>query len=87
MLATSRRVVEHERLESIRAIRILLIARTRKNGGTRMQTTPKPLRPAQAEVHRTAHDQDLIEVPRRATLDREAESKKGQQPSPARAKE
>ncbi len=38
-----------------------------------MQTTPKTLRPAQAEVHRTAHDQDLIEVPKRAKLDREAE--------------
>jgi len=33
----------------------------------------KKLQPAQAEVHRTAHDQDLIEVPRRAQLDREAE--------------
>lgn len=43
-----------------------------------MQTTPEPLRPAQAEVHRTAHDQDLTEVPRRAKLDREAEAKKSQ---------
>ena len=41
-----------------------------------MQTTPQPLRPAQAEVHRTAHDQDLIEVPKRARLDREAEGRK-----------
>jgi hypothetical protein len=40
-----------------------------------MQTTPRPLRPAQAEVHRTAHNQDLIEVPKRARLDREAEGK------------
>ncbi|MGD0522432.1 MAG: hypothetical protein ABSA48_14335 [Terracidiphilus sp.] len=40
-----------------------------------MQTTPQTLRPAQAEVHRTAHDQDLIEVPKRARLNREAEGK------------
>jgi hypothetical protein len=31
--------------------------------------------PAQAEVHRAAHDQDLIEVPMRARLDREAEAR------------
>ena len=41
-----------------------------------MQTTPKVLRPAQNEVHRAAHNQDLIEVPRRAALDREAEARK-----------
>jgi hypothetical protein len=40
-----------------------------------MQTTPAPLRPAQAEVHRTAHDQDLIEVPKRARLARETEGR------------
>jgi hypothetical protein len=39
-----------------------------------MHATPQKLRPAQAEVHRTAHDQDLIEVPKRARLDREAEA-------------
>jgi hypothetical protein len=50
-------------------------ARTDTNGGRLMQNTPNPLRPAQAEVHRTAHDQDLIEVPKRARLDREAEGK------------
>jgi hypothetical protein len=38
-----------------------------------MQWTPSILRPAQNEVHRTAHNQDLIEVPKRALLDREAE--------------
>ncbi|MGA7342633.1 MAG: hypothetical protein WBE72_15005 [Terracidiphilus sp.] len=38
-----------------------------------MQTTPGKLRPALNEVQRTAHDQDLIEVPKRARLDREAE--------------
>jgi len=32
------------------------------------------LRLAQAEVHRTAHDQDLIEIPKRARLDRAAEN-------------
>lgn len=39
-----------------------------------MQATPIPLRPAQDEVQRTAHDQDLTEVPRRARLEREAET-------------
>ena len=29
---------------------------------------------AQVEVHRAAHDQDLVEVPKRARLDREAEN-------------
>jgi hypothetical protein len=43
------------------------------NGGKPMQTTPNSLRLAQAELHRTAHDQDLTEVPKRARLDREAE--------------
>ncbi|HMD76366.1 MAG TPA: hypothetical protein VKG86_03215 [Terracidiphilus sp.] len=50
-----------------------------------MQTISRPLRPAQDEVHRTAHDQDLIEVPRRAQLDRETEGNKDQQPSATRA--
>ncbi len=36
-----------------------------------MQTTAKILRPVQNEVHRAAHDQDLVEVPKRAKLDRE----------------
>jgi len=40
-----------------------------------MQNAQGKLRPAQAEVHRTAHDQDLVEVPRRARLDREAEGR------------
>jgi hypothetical protein len=39
-----------------------------------MQIIPDPLKPAQDEVHKTAHDQDLIEVPKRARLDREAET-------------
>ncbi len=52
-----------------------------------MQAIPNPLRPAQAEVHRTAHNQDLTEVPRRARLDREAEKKKNQPPSPSPATE
>jgi hypothetical protein len=41
-----------------------------------MQNAQVKLRPAQSEVHRTAHDQDLIEVPNRARLDREAEGRK-----------
>ncbi|MGA2833910.1 MAG: hypothetical protein ABSE55_12640 [Terracidiphilus sp.] len=49
-----------------------------------MQTTPNTLRPAQAEVNRTAHDQDLLEVPKRARLDREAEGRKNQLPALAR---
>lgn len=48
-----------------------------------MQTIAEKLLPAQIEVHRTAHDQDLIEVPRRARLDREAEGKKFPQVIPA----
>jgi hypothetical protein len=36
-----------------------------------MQNIVRKLRPAQNEVHRAAHDQDLVEVPRRAQLDRE----------------
>jgi len=44
-----------------------------------MQTIAEKLKPAQDEVRRTAHDQDLIEVPRRARLDREAEHKKATQ--------
>jgi hypothetical protein len=42
-----------------------------------MQITPLELmlKSAQNEVHRTAHNQDLIEVPKRARLDREAEGK------------
>jgi hypothetical protein len=35
-----------------------------------MQNIVRKLRPAQNEVHRAAHDQDLVEVPRRALLDR-----------------
>ena len=47
-----------------------------------MQTTSETLRPAQAEVHRTAHNQDLTEVPKRARLDREAEARASQQDIP-----
>jgi hypothetical protein len=47
-----------------------------------MQIMPKKLRPALHEVHRTAHDQDLIEVPRRARLDREVEQKRAGQGIP-----
>jgi hypothetical protein len=44
-----------------------------------MQTTSRRLKPAQDEVQRTAHDQDLIEIPKRARLDREAENAKDSQ--------
>jgi hypothetical protein len=36
-----------------------------------MQNIVRTLQPAQKEVHRAAHDQDLVEVPRRAKLDRD----------------
>jgi hypothetical protein len=52
-----------------------------------MQTNTQHLRPALNEVHRTAHNQDLIEVPKRAKLDREAERSKDMQPSAKRAEE
>ena len=41
-----------------------------------MQSTAKELRPTQNEVHQAAHDQDLVEVPRRAQLDRENEGRR-----------
>lgn len=41
-----------------------------------MQNIVKKLQPAQIEVHQAAHDQDLVEVPRRAWLDRVAEGKR-----------
>ena len=41
-----------------------------------MQTTPRILRPAQNEVHRAAHDQDLVEVPKRAKLDRDIDGQR-----------
>ena len=41
-----------------------------------MQAVPTQLNPAQDEVHRTTHNQDLIEVPKRALFDREAENDK-----------
>jgi len=50
-----------------------------------MQNTIATLRPAQAEIHRTAHDQDLIEIPKQAKLDREAEARKGQQQTKVQA--
>ena len=45
-----------------------------------MQLIPNPLQPAQAEVLRGAHSQDLFEVPKRAELDREAEARELQLP-------
>jgi hypothetical protein len=43
-------------------------------GGNSLKNETLKLRPALAEVHRTAHDQDLVEVPKRARLDRAAEN-------------
>jgi hypothetical protein len=73
-------------LASIRATRIRAIARNCLSGGKFMQTATEKLLPAQKEVHRTAHDQDLVEVPRRAWLDREAEGKKLPHVVPVREK-
>ncbi|MGB0064023.1 MAG: hypothetical protein WBP85_06210 [Terracidiphilus sp.] len=36
-----------------------------------MQSIVRKMKPAQDEVHKAAHEQDLIEVPKRAKLDRE----------------
>ena len=52
-----------------------------------MQATPSILRPAQKEVHRTAHDQDLVEVPKRAVLDRVVEGKRYELPDVEPAQE
>jgi hypothetical protein len=52
-----------------------------------MQTTVKALRPAQNEVHRAAHDQDLVEVPKRAQLDRENDGARLDLPKLERADE
>lgn len=52
-----------------------------------MQTTAKALRPAQNEVQRAAHDQDLVEVPRRALLDREIDGTRLDLPKLERADE
>jgi hypothetical protein len=52
-----------------------------------MQSTAKELRPAQNEVHRAAHDQDLVEVPRRAQLDREYDGARLDLPKLERADE
>jgi hypothetical protein len=52
-----------------------------------MQTTAKILRRAQNEVQRAAHNQDLVEVPRRAQLDRENDGARLDLPKLERADE
>jgi hypothetical protein len=52
-----------------------------------MQNHLNSFRPAQNEIHRTAHDQDLIEVPKQAILDREAEAKQNAQVSEVKDKQ
>ena len=50
-----------------------------------MQSITQKLKHAQNEVHRTQHEQDLIEVPKQARLDREAELKRSlNDPAPDR---
>jgi hypothetical protein len=56
-------------------VRTPATTRNHLSGGNFMQTATEKLLPAQKEVHRTAHDQDLVEVPKRARLDRDAEAK------------
>jgi len=46
-----------------------------------MQNIVRRLQPAQKEVRQAAHDQDLVEVPRRAQLDREAKGGDLQMPT------
>lgn len=41
-----------------------------------MQNIMSKLQPAQAEVHKAAHEQDLVEVPKRAKIDREIDGAK-----------
>jgi hypothetical protein len=41
-----------------------------------MQSKMTALKPAQKEVHEAAHSQDMVEVPKRAKLDRVAEGKR-----------
>jgi|HubBroStandDraft_1064217.scaffolds.fasta_scaffold25167_4 hypothetical protein len=62
--------------KSIRVICIYRIAYNRIDEGVIMENEKRKLRPAQVEVHRTAHNQDLVEIPKRARLDREAEGRK-----------
>ena len=45
-----------------------------------MQNIPEKLRAAHEEVHTAAHNQDLIEVPKRAKLDRLADGFSLQRP-------
>ncbi|HEY1254533.1 MAG TPA: hypothetical protein VGF01_07110 [Terracidiphilus sp.] len=45
-----------------------------------MASSVRSLRDSLAEVRFAAHDQDLVEVPKRAMLDRKAEQRKDSQP-------
>ncbi len=50
-----------------------------------MQSTPNLLKAALAEVRLAAHNQDLVEVPKQAELDRVADNNKAGYPLPASA--
>ncbi|MGA3132048.1 MAG: hypothetical protein ABSD59_14670 [Terracidiphilus sp.] len=52
-----------------------------------MQNIVKKLQPAQTEVHQAAHNQDLVEVPKRAQLDRENDGEGLDQPNLAQTDE
>jgi hypothetical protein len=39
-----------------------------------MHTTTRKPHPALAEVHRAAHSQDLVQIPKRALLERKSEN-------------
>jgi hypothetical protein len=57
---------ETSKLQPLKFERIETIDTERRS----MQNIVRKLQPAQNEVHKAAHDQDLVEVPKRATLDR-----------------
>ncbi len=52
-----------------------------------MQNIVKRLQPAQKEVNQAAHDQDLVEVPKRAQLDRDNDGANLELPELERADE
>jgi len=52
-----------------------------------MQNVVSKLKPAQDEVHQAAHNQDLVEVPKRARLDRENDGQKMDLPKLVQADE
>jgi hypothetical protein len=72
--ARRKQVNRRARLESTPVALVLPGRRTHERKKEfKMASTPKSLSDAMNEVQRAAHDQDLVEVPKRAQLEREAE--------------